>query len=223
LVGGHRPSCCLAIREVLPEAAWQSRYVHILRNALDYVPRKFDDDCLQELRWFYDRRDLAEVRRDIAHWLGKWQAKYPRLYNWVENNIEETLTYHRLPLLHHKQMKSTNMLERLNQELKRRTYVVRVFHNAESYLRASAGVGQFKQHIGFGLVLGDVGEIIEDQEVEFVQLGNGGFEGEFAAGDLQSLNQICGAGEQHSPAVFDKNEAQSCRKVALAPARRPEQ
>jgi transposase-like protein len=35
-------------------------------NALDYVPRKVDDDCLQERRWFYDRRDLAEVRRDIA-------------------------------------------------------------------------------------------------------------------------------------------------------------
>jgi len=41
-------------------------YVHFLRNALDYVPRKVDDDCLQELRWLYDRRDLAEARRDLA-------------------------------------------------------------------------------------------------------------------------------------------------------------
>jgi putative transposase len=124
-----------AIREVLPEAAWQRCYVHFLRNALDYVPRKVDDDCLQELRWFYDRRDLAEVRRDIAQWLAKWQTKYPRLCNWVEDNIEETLTYYRLPLQHHKHMKSTNMLERLNQELKRRTHVVRIFPNAESCLR----------------------------------------------------------------------------------------
>ena len=124
-----------AIREVLPEAAWQRCYVHFLRNALDYVPRKVDDDCLQELRWFYDRRDLAEVRRDIAAWLAKWQGKYPRLCDWVESNIEETLTYYRLPLAHHKHMKSTNMLERLNQELKRRTHVVRIFPNAESCLR----------------------------------------------------------------------------------------
>jgi putative transposase len=124
-----------AIREVLPEAAWQRCYVHFLRNALDYVPRKVDDDCLQELRWFYDRRNLAEVRRDIAAWLAKWQAKYPRLCNWVEDNIEETLTYYRLPLQHHKHMKSTNMLERLNQELKRRTHVVRIFPNVESCLR----------------------------------------------------------------------------------------
>jgi putative transposase len=47
-----------AIREVLPGAVWQRCYVHFLRNALDYEPRKVDDDCLQELRWIYDRRDL---------------------------------------------------------------------------------------------------------------------------------------------------------------------
>ena len=124
-----------AIREVLPEAVWQRCYVHFLRNALDYVPRKVDDDCLQELRWFYDRRDLAEVRQDLARWLAKWQPKYPKLCAWVEDNIEETLNYYRLPLAHHKHMKSTNMLERLNQEIKRRTHVVRIFPNAASCLR----------------------------------------------------------------------------------------
>ena len=124
-----------AIREVLPEAAWQRCYVHFLRNALDYVPRKVDDDCLQELRWFYDRRDLSEVRQDLARWLAKWQGKYPKLCDWVEDNVEETLTYYRLPRQHHKHMKSTNMLERLNQELKRRTHVVRIFPNAASCLR----------------------------------------------------------------------------------------
>lgn len=77
----------------------------------------------------------AEVRRDIAAWLAKWQAKYPKLCAWVEDNIEETLSYYRLPLPHHKHMKSTNMLERLNQEIKRRTHVVRIFPNPESCLR----------------------------------------------------------------------------------------
>jgi putative transposase len=124
-----------AIREVLPGAAWQRCYVHFLRNALDHLPRKLADDCLQELRWIYDRRDLAEVRGDIAAWLTKWQPKHPKLCDWVEENIEETLTYYRLPLPHHKHMKSTNMLERLNQEIKRRTHVVRIFPNMESCLR----------------------------------------------------------------------------------------
>jgi putative transposase len=135
VVSDDHPGLKAAIREVLPEAAWQRCYVHFLRNALDYVPRKVDDDCLQELRWMYDRRDLAEVRRDLAQWLAKWQGKYAKLCTWVEDNIEETLTYYRLPLAHHKHMKSTNMLERLNQEIKRRTHVVRIFPGRESCLR----------------------------------------------------------------------------------------
>ncbi|WP_031239711.1 IS256 family transposase [Mesorhizobium sp. LNJC405B00] len=135
VVSDDHPGLRAAIREVLPEAVWQRCYVHFLRNALDYVPRKVDDDCLMELRWFYDRRDLAEVKRDLAQWIAKWQAKYPKLVNWVEDNIEETLSFYRLPLAHHKHMKSTNMLERLNQEIKRRTLVVRIFPNPRSCLR----------------------------------------------------------------------------------------
>lgn len=124
-----------ALGEVLTEAAYQRCYVHFLRNALDHLPRKHADDCLQELRWLYDRRDLAEAKADLATWLAKWQAKYPRLIAWVEETIEETFTFFRLPRQHHKHMKSTNMLERLNEEIRRRTYVVRIFPNTESCLR----------------------------------------------------------------------------------------
>jgi putative transposase len=124
-----------AIQEVLPEAVWQRCYVHFLRNALDYLPRKADDDCLQELRWIYDRRDAQEARQDLAAWLLKWGKRYPKLCVWVEENIEETLSFYRLPRQHHKNMKSTNMLERLMEELKRRTLVVRIFPNTEACLR----------------------------------------------------------------------------------------
>ena len=124
-----------AIQELLPEAAWQRCYVHFLRNALDYLPRKADNDCLTELRWLYDRKSLEEARRDLAAWLRKWQGKYAKLCDWVEANIEETLTFYRLPRQHHKHLKSTNMLERLNEEIKRRTQVVRVFPNETSCLR----------------------------------------------------------------------------------------
>lgn len=124
-----------AISEVLCESAWQRCYVHFLRNALDYLPRKAHDDCLQELRWIYDRRDLQEAHRDLAAWVTKWQEKYPKLVDWVENNIGETLSFYRLPRAHHKHMKSTNMLERLNEEIKRRTHVVRIFPNSQSCLR----------------------------------------------------------------------------------------
>jgi transposase-like protein len=124
-----------AIAEVLPEAAWQRCYVHFLRNCLDHLPRKGDDDCLRELRWIYERRNLGEARNDLAAWITKWESRYARLVAWVEENIEETLTFYRLPPQHHKHLKSTNMLERLNEELKRRTHVVRIFPNAASCLR----------------------------------------------------------------------------------------
>src|SRR5260370_23489634 len=131
-----------ALREVLAEAAYQRCYVHFLRNPLDHVPRRGDDACLQELRWLYDRRDLVEGGRDWGAWLTKWSGKYSKLTGWVEENIDETLTFYRLPRQHHKHLKSTNMLERLNEEIKRRTHVVPIFPNGESCLplgRALAG------------------------------------------------------------------------------------
>jgi len=79
-----------AIRETLTDAFFQRCYVHFLRNALDRLPRKADDDCLQELRWMYERRALSEAKADLALWLKKWSARYPKLTQWAEENIEET-------------------------------------------------------------------------------------------------------------------------------------
>ena len=107
-----------AIPEVLPGASWQRCYVHFLRNALDYLPRKADDDCLTELRWLYDRHGIEEARRDLAKWLDKWTSRSSKLCHWVEEHIEETFTFYRLPREHHKHLKSTNLLERLNEELR---------------------------------------------------------------------------------------------------------
>ena len=61
VVSDDHPGLKRAIAEVIPEAVWQRCYVHFLRNARDHLPRKAVDDCLQELRWLYDRRDLAEA------------------------------------------------------------------------------------------------------------------------------------------------------------------
>ena len=124
-----------AVRQLLPEAVWQRCYVHFLRNALDYLPRKADDDCRQELRWLYDRRNLKEAQADLQAWLTRWESRYPQLTDWVEATIGETLNFYSLPRQHHKHLKSTNMLERLNEEIKRRTRVVRIFPNSASCVR----------------------------------------------------------------------------------------
>ena len=90
---------------------------------------------MMELRWIHDRHDAKEARRDWARWLEKWAPTCPKLCDWVEANIEQTWTFLSLPRQHHKHMKSTNMLERLMEEIKRRTLVVRIFPNQEICLR----------------------------------------------------------------------------------------
>ena len=135
VVSDDHPGLKRAIAEVIPEAVWQRCYVHFLRNALDHLPRKAVDDCRQELRWLYDRRDLSEAQKDLTQWLERWGTRYPKLCEWVEENIGETFSFYRLPLQHHKHLKSTNMLERFNEEIKRRTRVARIFPNEASCLR----------------------------------------------------------------------------------------
>jgi len=154
VVSDDHPGLKLAICEVFTGAAWQRCYVHFLRNALDHLPRKLADDCLQELRWIgacpraggdgpggpaRARRGASRYRR-LAGPLAGQASQAVRLGRGehrgdADPRLRGGRLYYRLPVQHHKHMKSTNMLERLNQELKRRTHVVRIFPNAESCLR----------------------------------------------------------------------------------------
>ena len=124
-----------AIREVVPEAVRQRCCVHFLRNVRAHSDRRSGDGCLKEFRWIYDRPSVEEARRDLAAWLSKRQASQPKLCDWVEATIEETFAFLRFPRQHHLRMRSTNMLERSDEEIKRRTKVVRIFPDARSCLR----------------------------------------------------------------------------------------
>ncbi len=130
-----------AIEEVFPQALWQRCYVHLLRNATDHLDTKADGEALTELRWVYDRANVAEATKDISAWIERWSSKVPRLVGWVEANIYESLSFYRFPISHRKHIKSTNMVERLNEEIKRRTLVVRIFPNQESALRQIRSLG----------------------------------------------------------------------------------
>ena len=85
-----------------------------------------------------------------------------------------------------------------------------------------ARADQLEQHAGLRLVLGDIGEIIEDQQVIFVELGDRGFEGEIAAGELKLLHEVGGAGEQDAPALFDQGQTERRGQMGFASAGRPE-
>jgi transposase-like protein len=109
--------------------------VQFLKDASGYVPRLHADEPLQELKWLYQRSDLPEARTALAEWIGKWTPRQPRLAAWVDDNVEPTLTFFGLPRQHRKHVASTVMLERLNEEIRKRADMVRVFPNVESCMR----------------------------------------------------------------------------------------
>jgi putative transposase len=76
--------------------------------------------------------DTSKINFKGIHQTGSTPSEARR---WAEETIEETLTFNRLPRQHHKHLKSTNMLERLNEEIRRQTYVVRIFPNADACRR----------------------------------------------------------------------------------------
>ena len=82
---------------------------------------------------------------------------------------------------------------------------------------------QFKQDAGFGVVLGNVGEVIENDQMVFVEARDGGHESKFAASDLQFLDQICGLGEEHAPSILDEAKADGGSQMGFSAAGRSEQ
>jgi hypothetical protein len=79
-----------------------------------------------------------------------------------------------------------------------------------------AGADEFEEDGRFGLILGDVGEIVEDQEMVLFELGDRGLEREFPSGDLKLLDEIGGSGEENPPSVLDQSQADGRREMRLA-------
>ena len=135
-----------AVPEELPEAVWQRCFAHFVRNARDKLPGSRRQDmerknaCMDELKLVQERGSLEEARDELAAWQAKWEGTYPKLVEWVDANIGETLTCYALPKMHRKRMRTTNTLERMNQEIRRRTRIVRVFPNEESCRRLAGAV-----------------------------------------------------------------------------------
>ncbi len=126
-----------AIEKVLTTALWQRCAVHFLRNAVAHTTHQTDPDCVDELKRLWSCSGMKAARRELRNWIERWgeDPSCDALVTWVEEHIEETFSVYRLPRAHRKRMKSTNMLERYNEEIRRRTRVVRIFPNEASCLR----------------------------------------------------------------------------------------
>jgi len=76
-----------------------------------------------------------------------------------------------------------------------------------------AGADQLEENAGFGLILGDIGDVLEDEEMIFIELVYRGREGEVTSRDSQPLDEIGRPGEENTPAAFDERQAERRRRV----------
>ena len=124
-----------ALRRYFPHVGWQRCQTHYQRNAASKVLRKHRGEVHDQLRDVFAAPELEEAQRRAEQMIEHWSRRLPEFSEWLEETIEQTLTVFRLPRKHRVRLRTTNNLEKLHQEVKRRTRVVRIFPNRRSCLR----------------------------------------------------------------------------------------
>ena len=124
-----------AIGECFPGASWQRCKVHFMRNILVHVPHKEKERFANLLKGIWLTTDLATAKQRAQELADQYKEKCPKAIETLEEGLEDALTFLAFPKLDARKVSSNNMLERLNKEIRRRTRVVGIFPNPESYLR----------------------------------------------------------------------------------------
>lgn len=132
-----------AIAKNFQEVLWQRCQVHYMRNFLGKLAKSEQKGGIRLLKDVFaaGSKEEAKGRLKKAEEFLKLRKK-DHIWKWLEESVEESLTVLELPVEHRKRMKSTNMLERVNQELKRRSRVVKIFPNEQSCLRLLSALCQ---------------------------------------------------------------------------------
>lgn len=130
-----------ARKAVLPSTPWQRCQFHLQQNAVQYVPR-LDQRAgvASEIRAVFNAPSLEEAHRLLALPVERHRTDAPRLALWMETNIPEGLTVFAFPEQHRRRLRTTNLCERVNREIRRRSRVVSVFPNAASCERLVTAV-----------------------------------------------------------------------------------
>jgi putative transposase len=132
-----------ARKACFPSVPWQRCQFHLMQNAMHYVPKlAMREEVGRELRAVWDAPDRPEAERQLNLLVNKYQATAPDLAVWLEANVPEGLTVFALPPEHRRRLRTSNLLERLNEEIKRRTRVATLFPNAASLLRLVSAILQ---------------------------------------------------------------------------------
>ena len=129
-----------AVTKYFTGAIWQRCRVHFMRNLMGMVTRKNRKELAALIKYIWGSETVEEAREKTEQVVAFYEKKLPRVADKIEDGIEDTLNVMSLPLSHHKRMATTNMQERLNQSIKQRTRVARIFPNEESCLRLITSV-----------------------------------------------------------------------------------
>jgi len=130
-----------ARRAIFPSVPWQRCQFHMSQNAQSYAPRRsMKAEIAQAMRDIFDSPDLERARAMAKSIETKYEKSAPEFAKWLEANIEEGLTGYRLPRAHRKRTRTSNGVERINREIKRRTRVAVMFPNPASALRLVTSV-----------------------------------------------------------------------------------
>lgn len=120
---------------------WQRCQFHLQQNAGHYVPRiAMRAEVAADLRAIFDAPDRAEADRRLELAVRKYEKTAPKLATWLAANVPEALTVFLLPPAHRRRLRTSNLLERLNKEIKRRTRVATLFPNEAALLRLVSAV-----------------------------------------------------------------------------------
>jgi putative transposase len=124
-----------AIKEVFLGASWQRCRVHFMRNILARVPKSAQAMVAATVRTIFEQPDRAAAETQLLQVIEALQARFPTVVQLLLDAEGEVLAYDDFPPEHRRQIASTNPLERLNKELKRRSAVVGIFPNRHAVLR----------------------------------------------------------------------------------------
>ena len=129
-----------AISAVLLGSAWQRCRVHFLRNVLSRIPRTSAPMVLAVIRTIFAQPDAASVREQLDEVVAKLEPRFPSVALMLSDAREDLLAFSAFPVAHWKKVWSTNPLERVNKEIKRRTDVVGIFPGEAAITRLAGAV-----------------------------------------------------------------------------------
>ena len=131
---GHK-GLVKAARETFLGCSWQRCKVHFMRNILANVSVKSKKHFAEKLKQIWLQPDYESAKKYATAFMNEYELKYPQAIKVLEDGLEDSLQFFTFPEIDSRKISSTNLLERLNKEIRRRTKVVGIFPSMDAYVR----------------------------------------------------------------------------------------